>query len=99
MQGFKPIALPAATTVVSAQLIANGPPVSPTGRIKLYSPEEWETFTNEWAFYFFQGKTTERFTGVVFELQDFLKFLAADRHWPSKALPPGTEFLDAETGG
>jgi hypothetical protein len=64
MQGFKPIALPAATTVVSAQLIANGPPLSPTGRIKLYSPEEWETFTNEWAFYFFQGKTTERFTGA-----------------------------------
>ena len=27
------------------------------------------------------------------------KFPAADRDWPSKTLPRGTEFLDAETGG
>ena len=50
--------------VVSAQQVANGPPVSPIGRIRLYSPEEWETFTNEWAFYFFKGKAVERFTGA-----------------------------------
>ncbi len=49
---------------VSAQQVANGPPISPMGRIRLYSPEEWETFTNEWAFYYFNGKTVERFTGA-----------------------------------
>jgi hypothetical protein len=64
MQGFAPIVLPAPTTVVAAHQVSNGPPISPIGRIRLYSPEEWEAFTNEWAYYFFQDKTVERFTGA-----------------------------------
>jgi hypothetical protein len=64
MQGFAPIVLQAATTVVAAHQVANGPPISPIGRIRLYSAEEWEAFTNEWAYYFFNGKTVERFTGA-----------------------------------
>jgi hypothetical protein len=64
MQGFTPIILPAAMAVVSAQQVANGPPISAIARIRLYSPEEWEAFTNEWAHYFFAGKTVVRFTGA-----------------------------------
>lgn len=64
MQGFAPIVLPAATTVVTAHQVFNGPPISPIARVRLYSPEEWEAFTNEWAHYFFAGKTVVRFTGA-----------------------------------
>ena len=80
MHGYQPIVLPAATTVVTAQQVASGPPIPPIARIRLYSAEEWEAFTNEWAHYFFKGKKVVRFTGAgdkgvdiaVFDLgQDF----------------------------
>ena len=64
MQDYAPIVLPAATTVVAAHQVIGGPPISATARIRLYSAEEWEAFTNEWAHYFFQGKTVVRFTGA-----------------------------------
>lgn len=64
MQGYAPIVLPAATTVVAAHQVIGGPPISAIARIRLYSAEEWEAFTNEWAHYFFKGKTVVRFTGA-----------------------------------
>lgn len=64
MHGCQPIVLTAATTLVAAQQIAIGPPVLPIARIRLYSAEEWEAFTNEWAHYTFQGKEVVRFSGA-----------------------------------
>lgn len=64
MQGFTPIVLSAATTIVAAHQVVNGPPIAAIARIRLYSAEEWEAFTNEWAHYFFNGKTVVRFTGA-----------------------------------
>jgi hypothetical protein len=64
MHGYQPIVIPAATTVVAAQQVANGPPIPPIARIRLYSSEEWEAFTNEWAHSFFRGKDVVRFSGA-----------------------------------
>jgi hypothetical protein len=64
MHGYQPIVLPAATTVVAAQQVASGPPIPPIARIRLYSADEWEAFTNEWAHAFFQGKDVVRFSGA-----------------------------------
>jgi len=61
MHDYQPIVIPAATTVVAAQQMASGPPIA---RIRLYSAEEWEAFTNEWAHSFFQGKDVVRFSGA-----------------------------------
>ena len=63
MHGYQPIVLPAATTIVAAQQVASGPLILPVARIRLYSAEEWEAFTNEWAHYTFQGKNVVRFSG------------------------------------
>jgi hypothetical protein len=64
MHDYQPIVIPAATTVVAAQQMAGGPPIPPIARIRLYSAEEWEAFTNEWAHSFFQGKDVVRFSGA-----------------------------------
>ena len=64
MHGYQPIVIPAAATIVAAQQMASGPPIPPIARIRLYSAEEWEAFTNEWAHYFFKGKKVVRFTGA-----------------------------------
>ena len=36
-------------TVIDPSVALEGPPVSPAGRIRLYSPDEWEEFIREWA--------------------------------------------------
>ncbi|WP_249734487.1 hypothetical protein [Bradyrhizobium sp. sGM-13] len=64
MHGYQPIVIPTATTVVAAQQMASGPPILPIARMRLYSAEEWEAFTNEWAHYTFQGKKVVRFSGA-----------------------------------
>jgi hypothetical protein len=64
MHGYQPIVIPAATTVVAAQQVASGPPIPPIARIRLYSAEEWEAFTNEWAHSFLQGKDVVRPSGA-----------------------------------
>lgn len=33
----------------ATSVVLDGPPVSPAGRIRLYSPDEWEEFIREWA--------------------------------------------------
>lgn len=37
------------STAVTAQSVQTGPPISPEQRIRLYSPDEWEDFIEEWA--------------------------------------------------
>ncbi|UYO53073.1 ABC-three component system protein [Rhodopseudomonas palustris] len=64
MRGCQPIIVPPATTVVAAQQVISGPPVPPIARIRLYSPDEWEAFTNEWACTLFQGKEVVRSSGA-----------------------------------
>jgi hypothetical protein len=64
MHGYQPIVLPVATTIVAAQQVASGPSISPIARIRLYSAEEWEAFTNEWAHYFFAGNAVIRSSGA-----------------------------------
>src|SRR5262245_37485141 len=64
MHGYQPIVLPPSTTVVTAQQVTGGPPILPIARIRLYSPDEWENFTNEWAHYFFEGKEVVRSSGA-----------------------------------
>jgi hypothetical protein len=49
---------------VAAEQVATGPPITPIARIRLYSAEEWEAFTNEWAHSLFQGKDFVRFSGA-----------------------------------
>jgi len=49
MHDYQHIVLRAATTVVPAQQVTGEPSISPTARIRQYSPEEWEAFTSEWA--------------------------------------------------
>lgn len=36
-------------TEIDPSVALDGPPVSPAGRIRLYSPDEWEEFIREWA--------------------------------------------------
>jgi hypothetical protein len=64
MTGYQPIVLSAPITMVAAQQTTNGPPIPAIARIRLYSAEEWEAFTNEWAHYLFQVKQVVRFTGA-----------------------------------
>jgi hypothetical protein len=64
MHGYQPIVLPDSTTMVAAQQIVSGPPIPPVARIRLYSAEEWESFTNEWAYCSFEGREVVRFSGA-----------------------------------
>ncbi|MCC3243808.1 hypothetical protein LG047_00460 [Methylocystis sp. WRRC1] len=49
---FKSIVAPSGSgTAVSAAQISQGPIIAPVARIKLYNADEWEAFTEEWAFY------------------------------------------------
>jgi hypothetical protein len=53
---FKSIIAPSGSgTVVSAAQISQGPMIAPVARIKLYNADEWEAFTEEWAFYNLSG--------------------------------------------
>lgn len=39
------------TTAVTAAQVANGPVIPPQQRLLTYSPDEWEGFVEEWAYY------------------------------------------------
>ncbi len=48
---FKTIGTPSSSgTAVSAAQISQGPTIAPVARIKLYNADEWEAFTEEWAY-------------------------------------------------
>lgn len=43
-----PIPQPLAPPVLAADVVALGPPVHPQDRVRLFSPDEWERFVQEW---------------------------------------------------
>ncbi len=42
---------PSPATAVTAAQVANGPIFPPQQRLLTYSPDEWEGFVEEWAYY------------------------------------------------
>ena len=64
---FKTIGTPSSSgTAVSAAQISQGPTIAPVARIKLYNADEWEAFTEEWAYYSLKKTYQEvvRFSGA-----------------------------------
>ncbi|AOJ61416.1 hypothetical protein WJ32_02410 [Burkholderia ubonensis] len=57
---------PSPTTVVTAAQVANGPVIPPQQRLLTYSPDEWEGFVEEWAYYCLatKYKHVQRFSGA-----------------------------------
>jgi hypothetical protein len=53
-------------TVVTAAQVANGPVIPPQQRLMTYSPDEWESFVEEWAYYCLKKnyKHVQRFSGT-----------------------------------
>lgn len=53
-------------TVVTAAQVANGPVIPPQQRLLTYSPDEWEGFVEEWAYYCLatKYKHVQRFSGA-----------------------------------
>lgn len=53
-------------TVVTAAQVANGPIMPPQQRLLTYSPDEWEGFVEEWAYYCLKAKYkhVQRFSGA-----------------------------------
>jgi hypothetical protein len=65
--GLTDIAPPAASaSVVTADQVMHGPSIPPQQRILLYSADEWEGFTEEWAHYVLKNLyiQVQRFTGA-----------------------------------
>ena len=54
------------TTGVTAAQVANGPVIPPQQRLLTYSPDEWEGFVEEWAYYCLMAKYkhVQRFSGA-----------------------------------
>ncbi|HCK0544984.1 TPA: hypothetical protein NII24_003411 [Pseudomonas aeruginosa] len=54
------------TTAVTAAQVANGPVIPPQQRLLTYSPDEWEGFVEEWAYYCLPAKYkhVQRFSGA-----------------------------------
>ncbi|MFO5701945.1 hypothetical protein ACLBSN_32795, partial [Klebsiella pneumoniae] len=54
------------TTTVTAAQVANGPIFPPQQRLLTYSPDEWEGFVEEWAYYWLTTKYEHvlRFSGA-----------------------------------
>lgn len=59
------IAVPTASTSVTAAVVAQGPVIPPQQQLLLYSPDQWEDFVQEWAHYCLkkQYNQVQRFTG------------------------------------
>lgn len=59
------IAVPTASTSVTAAVVAQGPVIPPQQQLLLYSPDQWEDFVQEWAHYCLkkQYSQVQRFTG------------------------------------
>ncbi|WP_438942582.1 hypothetical protein, partial [Ralstonia solanacearum] len=53
-------------TAVTAAQVANGPVIPPQQRLLTYSPDEWEGFVEEWAYYCLPAKYkhVQRFSGA-----------------------------------
>lgn len=53
-------------TVITAAQVANGPVIPPQQRLLTYSPDEWESFVEEWAYYCLSSryKHVQRFSGA-----------------------------------
>lgn len=53
-------------TAVTAAQVANGPVIPPQQRLLTYSPDEWEGFVEEWAYYCLTAKYkhVQRFSGA-----------------------------------
>src|SRR5215471_12577390 len=67
--------------VLTAQQALQGPPILPLQRILLYSPEEWESFVNEWAFFSVSKsyQKVQRFSGSGDRGIDVAGFVDADK--------------------
>jgi hypothetical protein len=46
---LRPLVVAPVSTSVTCQSVQTGPPISPEQRIRLYSPDQWEEFIEEWA--------------------------------------------------
>lgn len=57
---------PSPATAVTAAQVANGPIIPPQQRLLTYSPDEWEGFVEEWAYYCLTTKYAHvlRFSGA-----------------------------------
>ena len=57
---------PSPATAVTAAQVANGPVIPPQQRLLTYSPDEWEGFVEEWAYYCLttKYKHVQRFSGA-----------------------------------
>ena len=57
---------PSPVTAVTAAQVANGPVIPPQQRILTYSPDEWESFVEEWIYYCLTAKYKHvlRFAGA-----------------------------------
>jgi len=57
---------PSPATTVTAVQVANGPVIPPQQRLLTYSPDEWESFVEEWAYYCLRTKYehVQRFSGA-----------------------------------
>lgn len=57
---------PAPVTATTAAQVATGPVIPPQQRLMTYSPDEWEGFVEEWAFYCLKAKYmhVQRFSGA-----------------------------------
>jgi hypothetical protein len=65
--GFVDIGMPvSAGAAITQDQVIHGPAIPPQQRILLYSPEEWEQFIEEWAYYALKHryKQVQRFGGA-----------------------------------
>ncbi|MDR2241129.1 MAG: hypothetical protein LBE33_11880 [Zoogloeaceae bacterium] len=63
---WKNIEKPTLATVITAAQVANGPVIPPQQRLLTYSPDDWEGFVEEWAYYCLatKYKHVQRFSGA-----------------------------------
>lgn len=57
---------PSPVTAITAAQVANGPVIPPQQRLMTYSPDEWEDFVEEWAYYSLKAeyRHVQRFSGA-----------------------------------
>ena len=82
INGFTDIAPPVAPpSTVTADQVIHGPQIPPQQRILLYSPAEWEGFTEEWAHFCLKKQyvQVQRFTGAGDRGIDMAGFTDAEK--------------------
>ena len=80
--GFREIAPPATpSSTVTADQVIHGPQIPPQQRILLYSPAEWEGFTEEWVHFCLKKQyvQVQRFTGAGDRGIDIAGFTDAEK--------------------